>query len=663
MNPIRSIASSSRFRAVSAMLVLFVATGEAAAAKKAVEDVTAQATFRGKMPTNNGGEENWSCQADIVTNLFDGSVETGIAAGNGYYFVADFSPVLTAEEPMMYVDEITIEHVTARKYSLYVSTNYAPASPSSAAWTPVATNVTNSGRVAHKRQERIKAIKYVFENANGTKEDLCGFHVTGFRSSEPKVVSKWQLAWIYKPDGTPMPHESGGWDSNPNYPDGFGGGTHINALFNTNFNDNVYIGPNGRLDNKGYCQLDFSSEAPNGWFVTEIKTGSKTTHPYSLYYSMDGTTWSPVEDGTNVCSVGKRRFNVYDTAVYVKCVFDEVGGWTPAFNELQVWGMNPEDVACEHPSYTEWVFDDSLTDCLLFPVDKRHCTVCGAVFTREEFWAPPPGHKYVVSLEQRGIYKGFGRGHISCARCDFFLDCPAPIDLITNRVNGTQIGDIKADGFIRFTDVSVSSTGNTDWGVRPGHLIDNNWTWTWNAYWYSDNNENHPDTNPHVDYEFGTEIDLTWIDLSVDNGNFITRFYSVDDQTDEETPLERFLVARTDKDHAYTVEGPEPEDIYSDRELDELVVIKDETISPYAMDGNGEVVYESDGKPKGNSDNFQRFTVRFFEQPIRHLRIRQTQSDGETARRPMYLSELHPWGTVKGAGDLRYRKETIMILR
>ena len=654
MNPIRSLASSSRFRAVAALLVLLVATGEARAEKKAFEDVTARATFTGVRPTGGNNEGNWDI-SEMVDKLFDGSVETGLAATNRYYFIADFSDTLTTDEPIMYVDEITVEHADERTYSLYVTTNTTDWT-----WTPVVEKDRNSGTKTHEIRDQIKAIKYVFADTN--MNDLAEFHVWGFRSSVPKVVSRWQLAWIYKPDGTPMPHESGGWDSNPNYPDGFGGGTHINALFNNNFNDDVYIGPNGRLDNKGYCQLDFSSEAPNGWFVTEIKTGSKTTHPYSLYYSMDGTTWSPVEDGTNVCSIGKRRFNVYDTAVYVKCVFDEVGQWTPAFNELQVWGMNPDDVACEHPTYTQWVYDDSLTDCLLFPVDKRHCTVCGAVFTREEFWEPPPGHKYVVTLEQPGIYKGFGRGHISCARCNFFLDCPAPIDLITNRVNGTRIGDIKVDGFIRFTDVSVSSTGNTDWGIRPGHLINNDWTWTWNGYWYSDNTDP-SDLDPHVEYEFGTEIDLAWIDLSVDNGSFITRFYSVDDQTGEETPLRKFLVVRTDKEHAYMVEGPEPEDIYSDRELDELVVIKDETISPYVLDENGAVVYESEEKPKGNSDNFQRFTVRFFEQPIRHLRIRQTQSDGETARRPMYLSELHPWGTVKGAGDLRYRKETIMILR
>ena len=36
---------------------------------------------------------------------------------------------------------------------------------------------------------------------------------------------------------------------------------------------------------------------------------------------------------------------------------------------------------------------------------------------------------------------------------------------------------------------------------------------------------------------------------------------------------------------------------------------------------------------------------------------------GGSAMKPMYISELHPWGTVKGAGDKRYRKETILILR
>ena len=40
-----------------------------------------------------------------------------------------------------------------------------------------------------------------------------------------------------------------------------------------------------------------------------------------------------------------------------------------------------------------------------------------------------------------------------------------------------------------------------------------------------------------------------------------------------------------------------------------------------------------------------------------------TNEDGETVKKPMEISELHPWGIVHGAGDLRYRKETIMILR
>ena len=31
--------------------------------------------------------------------------------------------------------------------------------------------------------------------------------------------------------------------------------------------------------------------------------------------------------------------------------------------------------------------------------------------------------------------------------------------------------------------------------------------------------------------------------------------------------------------------------------------------------------------------------------------------------KPMYVSELHPWGTVKGAGDMRYRRETLLILK
>jgi len=57
-----------------------------------------------------------------------------------------------------------------------------------------------------------------------------------------------------------------------------------------------------------------------------------------------------------------------------------------------------------------------------------------------------------------------------------------------------------------------------------------------------------------------------------------------------------------------------------------------------------------------------RLRLRFYAQPVKHLRLRQVKPDGNV-RAPMYVSELRPWGTVKGAGDLRYRKETLMIFR
>lgn len=663
MKPTPFLVSSARFRAAAALLALLVATGEARAEKKVVAEITTNATFR--LYRKSGSFSTYD--TSINTNLFDGMLDTGLSiVGNEdqryQYFIADFSSFVTVDEPKVYVDRIEIGHLEERTYSIYVATDNV--STNAEDWTAVAETVQDSGMKTYDIKGRILAVKYVFETTTGNN-DLTEFHVWGYRSSVPKIVSNASLAKMYWSDGT-MTKNNG--------KDGFGGGTGIGNLFNNNFNDNVYIGVTGsdgipRLENGGYCQLDFSSDVTNGWFVTEIMTGSKTTHQYSLYYSMDGTTWFPVEDGTNVCSIGKRRFNVYDTAVYVKCVFDQIGEWTPAFNELQVWGMNPDDVACEHPSYTEWVMDDSLTDCLLFPVDKRHCAVCGAVFTREEFWALPPGHKYVVALERPGAYKGFGRGHIACARCSFFLDCPAPVNLITNRVGGTQIGDIKADGFVRFTDVSVTSTGNTDWGVRPGHLIDIDWTWGWNHYWYSENDADHPDPDPHVDYEFGTEIDLVWIDISLPNRTHVARFYSVDDNTGEETQLRGFPIKRTDfatgdKYHIWHEPGSEEwEDIYGvyDKdEFDELSVVKDSGIPGRKHDEDGNEISGDNGNNDYN--NYQRFTVHFYETPVRHLRIRQFENDGSTMV-PMSISELHPWGTVKDAGDLRYRKQTIMILR
>ncbi len=590
---------------------------------------------------------------------FDGIVTNGVSgARQGDEITIDFTGYVAATpaKPLVCVTEISVTSTGGGTYSLFTSAD-------GTTWDPVtaAQGARTTGNKSYTIGLRVLYVKYVFDTTSGS--DLNELTVKGWRSSKPEIISNKNLAKMYWADGTMTAN---------NGTDGFGGGTGIGNLFNNNFGDNVYIGPDAgqgpRLNNGGFVKLDFSGSQAVGWFVTEIKTGSLTTHQYSLYYSMDDSSWTAVEGATNVGVVGQKTFTVNDTAIYIKCVFNQIGGWTPAFNELQVWGMDPNDVPCMHPSYTTWTPVIGSATCTADGIDERFCTECGYRDTRESTTFPLLGHDYVCSLDRPGKYKAFGLGSIACSRCDFFLDCPEPINLITNRVDGEGIGGIKTAGIVYFTDVSVTSTGNADWGIRPGHLIGNNWTWSWNHYWYS----NSADSNPHVDYEFGTEIDLIYIDISLPNSTHFVRLFSVDDDTGEETQLTKFLVKRTDiekgdKYHIWRApDSPEYVDIYEGVEFDELPIVQDSGIPGRKHDENGNEISDnpntSDDEGSNDYNAYQRFTVRFYEQPVKHLRIRQYKPDGSVMK-PMYISELHPWGTVCGAGDLRYRKETILIFK
>ena len=603
--------------------------------------------------------------ASDVSSVFDGDFATGVfSAAAGDAIVVDFSSLLDTNKPSqrIYVGDILVAHGTACPYSLYVTGD-------GETWTVLdgAANAISTGTARHSVKDWVKAVKYVFESdrTSGSDPLLAELQVYGYVSDSPHVVSKSELAWIYKTDGTACSPDS----SDPTQPTATGGGSYMRDLFNGNFDDNVYLGPNGRLWDGAYCILDFSSEMPGGWFVTEIRTGSKTTHKYSLYYSMDGSRWTAVESGINVEAVGQKTFSVNDTAVYVKCVFNKIGGWTPTFNELQVWGMDPADVACMHPEWSDWAPVAGSATCTEYGVDEQFCTTCGERVTRENRSLTPLGHEFFSRLDRPGKFRRFGQGAFGCTRCDFLVDCPEPVNLITNEVNGSRIGIVQTTGLFPFTTVTVTSTGQSGYGVRPGHLVSDTWTWAWNNYWFSTDN----DTDAHVDYLFGTDVDLTWIDVSLPNATHVVRFFSVDPVTGAETQLRKFKIERTDltlgdEFHVWrSPDDPPYEDPYGDGFFNHLIVTKDSGIPEHKRDENGaEILEEKDGQqqPVTNGYNqYQRFTVRFFEQPVRHLRIRQYGQDGESYRRPMQVSELHPWGTVPGAGDWPYEKTSVVIYR
>ena len=175
--------------------------------------------------------------------------------------------------------------------------------------------------------------------------------------------------------------------------------------------------------------------------------------------------------------------------------------------------------------------------------------------------------------------------------------------------------------------------------------------------------------NQHVDFVFGTEIDLTKIDLSVKDINQTFQFFDVDDATGAETQLKQFGIIRTDlegyQNHIYRPEGVDPPKDYGDSRKDywdELVVEDDPGVPANQTDENGNLVLNSKGETIVNC--WQRFTIRFFEQPCRHLRIRCPQTSYSLwSGSSMCLIECHPWGIVRGGSETRYRKETLLILR
>ena len=584
----------------------------------------------------------------------------------------DLPEINHAEHKGVYVSEIVVGHVSncTRAFSLYWSDTVTNKTTTTLTWHPVegAQNVVVPGVTNFPVKSRALYVKYVFETTGS--DSLCELQVKGWISDMPHKISKSSLGKMYTPEGD-LNGENG--------QSGFSGGQGMGNLFNGKFSDDVHF---GRTSSGGYLVIDFSPDRLNGegWYVTDVIVGEPNELTFSLYYSKDfntepkNATWIPVEDAINVNQSGKSTFHINDDVMMVKYVFVETPGWGVGLSEIEVQGMDPEDVACTHPSFTQWTFVEGSATCIVPGLEERFCTICRERSTRQQI--EPLGHDYLSHLERAGMYKQFGSGFIDCSRCDWRLDFPfdqetptntLPVDFVTTKVQGAPICAVKMTGIVRFVDLIVSSTGNgseepnANWGQEPRDLIDGIWNWSWGGYWYSRSKEHDP--QPYADFVFGTTIDLAWIDISLDNANSVSRFYSVDDANGQETQLVDFFVIRTDKDHEYPLEAPDPEDIYSDRELNDLVVMKDERISPYAYDENGQTIIGNDGKPVGNNSNYQRFSIRFFEQPIRHLRIRQFSEDGTTARTPTYISEIHPWGTVRGAGDLRYRKETIMIFK
>jgi hypothetical protein len=399
---------------------------------------------------------------------------------------------------------------------------------------------------------------------------------------EPQLISKQSIASFRKPDGTVNN-------------DAFGGGSGFSNFFNGKTTDDVYIGPNGKAAVGSYVLLEFpkdSSMPSGGWYVTSIDIASKSSHAYSLYYSMNGSSWTEVPDAIEVAYTGS--YHVYKIAKYVKVVFNEIGGWTPSVCEIQVYGVDPAGLACLHENMTGWTAIQGTANCTEYGVEQRQCQSCGAFFQRRSPTVLPTGHEFETVLVERGTSLAFGSGTNVCRKCGAEIAFPEPFDL-------TTIGGVARVGVVQFTDLSVSSTGDESYGTRPGYLLDNTWTMKWGAYWYAGSKS----TDEFVQYSFGNAIDLTSVEISVPNRNHTLRFYSVDG------------------------------------DLETLV---------------GERAVEYDSSIGTGDNGYQRFTVEFRGVSLRTLRVKSNEESNA-----LTICDVHPWGTVNGAGKSAAVRTRIII--
>ena len=571
---------------------------------------------------------------------FDGDFSTGASAEAGCSVIGKLAEMLDVpQDQEVYVTRIDVTLDGNSRYSLYTSED-------GTTWELVegATNVTHSGTASYAISTVANFVKCTFESSSGGPKSLLEVEAWGFVKEKPRVVSNYAIASFHNADGSISTSECGG--GNNSF---WGNRTPGQQLFNGSFTDyNMWPSAN----NGNYVVVDFTkndgtSNHLQEYFVTEIWVGANGLRKFTLEYSEDGTTWTGVDGAVAVTCNGIGKFAVGKTVKKVRYIWTEGSMWdysTEYLAEFQVLGINPNDAPCDHPKYSEWELGAVPATCTEMARDQRKCLVCGAKFARISAGSAPLGHDYVTSLDRPGHFsqrkdyldhRRYGAGRITCSRCDFRLDFPAALDLVTNRVGGVRICGEKTEGMVRFTDLSVSSENHPEWGPGKKKLIDEVWNVSqeW-PYWTT------VSTNAQcADFEFGTTVDLTEVELSVYNHGYRFDFCSVDDDEGTETAFCSIFITREEETEAKleTVEVDVPET----GRTKEIPVQKMATA------------------------DYQRVRIPFFETPVKHLRIRIVDEEPIDlwGHKGIRVIEIHPWGTVRGASDYPSAKTTLMILR
>lgn len=391
---------------------------------------------------------------------------------------------------------------------------------------------------------------------------------------------------------------------------GFNGGEYSDKVFDGNFTNYAYQNGTG-------AELVIpTTDATTGiaYFVTDFLVGHKGNTQYSLYYTTeaepsgilsnakDPRHWTAIDGATAVVFAGVKTNGVNVVATAVKYVFDTTAEWVQSLGEVEVWGVDPTGLGCLHQHRTEWEAIPATANCTGRGLEQQQCLDCEEWFYRDSATILPLGHDYETVLVQRGTSLAYGSGTNVCKRCGHEIAFPEPRDLIA-------LGGVVTPGVVQFTDVSVSSTGNPSYGVNPEKLYDGQWHFNWGnvcPMWYANGL-----AGEYVDFAFAAPVDLTSVEFSVHNHNHVVQFYSLESDGSEVLVGEEAIVADT----------------------------------------------------SANAQNYQRKTTEFRGVTLSTLRIRFDDPTGVhmDAGNVMLICEMHPYGTVNGAGKSAAVRTRIII--
>ena len=554
--------------------------------------------------TGNWVGINGNSHAD---ELFDGNFENYINQNSaGAYLVMDLTPICVEEDGQPFVTDILIGHAGNTQYSLYYTTEEAPAAGSTSDernWIPIVEKTTPKKGVTTNGVNAVAtAVKYVWDTSLGwSGTSLAEIEVQGYEYVPPVAVKiSARRNCVFYRDGTATSWATGNWV-------GINGNSHADELFDGNFAN--YINQNSA---GAYLVLDTTIRdngvsTGDGYYVTDVLIGHAGNTKYSLYYTTeaapaagstsDDRTWIPIVEQTTP-KKGVTTNGVNAVATAVKYVWDTSLGWSgTSLAEIEIWGMDPSSILCLHPN-PQWIVVPDSNTCTDYGYKQNVCPDCGTVLsTLSVVDLPPKGHSYVCSLNQPGSKSGYGSGFISCARCDFQVDfTDGPLELM-------QFGGVEAENVIQFSNLSVSSLANADWGVSATRLFDNKWTFDEWRDWHAVSRSH----NEYVQIEFGTTIDLTKVEFAVANHNQTVEFWNCDG--DEEV------------------------------KMGEVAVKTDSSVGEFIAQRKT-IYFTGDDQTTG--------------QAVKKLRVRFTDTEGLGVNgiRPVSMGEIHPYGTVVGAGKL-----------